>query len=920
MLVYESLNPIELLDCSWFLHTSLWMVPWHLFRYGVRKGVPCLYRQIRRVTYRPAHPPIPRIVLIRVDGEAVPVNLVEDQASVNIGAWSSFEAANLEMNKGQDTASDSGELQDFVQSFISAGESCIATDSEARPVRTVSHQGEHQGGIAEAQDGMGLGSPASEFAEDSQLLVNQTPDEQLQISRVLVEPPNEPLPSGDIIILSIPGPHAIVSAPSDCDVDEPTGEFDQMVFPEAVVDDVRQAGSTDGLDEREASDQDPIAFSPWCVIDDYGPDESETMPETLRATSSFIGSQVTPTSAKNVRFAIGDGVGAADHWKVSLGASDTNENTCPWNLGSQLGNDDVAPVQTPVVPAGPSMDKQDTTSPERLIKPVLPKVLSEERFEGNDAVLAESPSLTGKPIVNLPSLVVRREDMRFVERDPMVPAALIEDIATRLPLQILSPIASVVVINMNCIIEVEEQSLTPLGTEELDQGLPHAGHVFGTLNDKGAACETLDIIFPQEDRSCPPSQSIEDSNSVCSPIVNCVPSLGGIRTLEIALSASATASDISMPVDTNNLAVIKTSPSAAIEVPGTNEIGVEVLYETPRYYSYGKDLARSLQNGHRGPEVSVPDAASTSINLPVVSGSPKEPDMEDQVSFVAAEKSNSMTIALTGQPVGPSGAFATGFPTTELSELISTLPVTCKEGSPLSMISTEKKIRELGHGKSREANTIPWGHRTISKLQERTLSGSMHAPAEPLPIPQTNSRFSRTSVLYETSPSMSRSVSFAGPKEVKGTITETPSKREQDLSASIHAPQRISKLEVQSSVSQSRDESNRDHRRSVTNPVVVSETKPLTKPCPPNWTAMPEVVDAFRMFKRAPSGNISSIAECTNRGPMFGVVGQKGIATNSLNSISATANIQNRWMHRSGLLLVRDLVSSDPIDFNLRPW
>ena len=912
MLVYELLNPIELLDCSWFLHTSLLMVPWHLLRYGVRKAAPCLNRKIRQVTYKSTHPPIPRIVLIRVDGEAVPVNLVEDQASANIGVWSSFETANLDMNDGQDTASDSGEPQDSMQSFISAGESCIATEFEARPRRTVSHQGEHQGGIAESQNGMGLGLLA-EFAKDSQLFVNQIPDEQLQFSPVLIETTNEPLRSveKDIIILSIPGPDTLVSTPSDCDVDEPTGKFDQMVFPEAVVDDVRQDGSTDGLGEREASDQDPIAFSPWSLIDDYGPDESETLPETLR-TSSFIGSQVTLSSMKNVHSAIGDGVGATGRSQVSSSASDANENTCPWNLGSQLGNDGVAPVQTPVVPFGLSMDKQNTASPEQLIKPVLPKVLSEERVEGNDVVLAESPSLTRKPIVNLPSLVVRREDMRFVERDPMIPAALIEDIATRSPLQLLSPIAPIVVINMNCIIGAEEQGLTPLGTKELDQGLPHAGHVFGTLNDKGAACETLDIIIPREHRSCPPSPSIEDSNSVCSSRVNCEPSLGCIRALEIALSAPATVSDVGMPVATNNLAVIKTGPSAAIEVPGTHEIGVEVLYETPRYYSDGRDLAGSLQNGLRGPEVRVPNETSTRIHLPVVSESPEEPDMEDQVSFVAAEKSDS-----TGQPVGPSGAFATGFPTTDLSGLVSALPVTCKEASPLSMISAENKIREVGHGKSREADTIPWGHRTILRPQERTLSGSMHAPAEPLPIPQTNSHFSQTSVFYETSSALIQSVSFAGPEEV---IAEIPSKREQDLSASIHAPQRISKPEVQSSVSQSQDKSNRDHRRSVTNPIMASERKLLTKPCPPNWTAMPEVVDAFRMFKRAPSGNISSIAECTNRGPMLGAVGQKGIATNSLNNISATANIQNRWMHRSGLLLVRDLVSSDPVDFNLRPW
>ncbi|KAN0083983.1 hypothetical protein V8E55_007487 [Tylopilus felleus] len=261
---------------------------------------------------------------------------------------------------------------------------------------------------------------------------------------------------------------------------------------------------------------------------------------------------------------------------------------------------------------------------------------------------------------------------------------------------------------------------------------------------------------------------------------------------------------------------------------------------------------------------------------------------------------------------------------TKLAERISPLPDTCVEANPFSSTPAGKKNGESNHGESREVDTMSSEDpRTISKSPtKRTLSGSMHAPLPEDLVPQTNSHIDRISVLYETPPSSTHSVSLSKPEDDMGcpsTITETISKRNQDLSASIHAPQRMSNREMQPSVSPPQDEINRDHHRSIISPVV-SETQPVKKPCSPNWMAMPEVVDAFRMFKEVSSGNaiqrVSSISESSSRGPMLGTVGQKGIATNSLNNMSATASIQNRWMHGNGLLLIRDIVSSDPADFN----
>lgn len=859
-------------------------------------------------------------MLIRVDGEAVLVNFVEDHpANADVGGWSPLESAKLDMRHSQSATTDSGESQSLMKSLVSDGESRVGEKFEALPTRTVSHQDR----ITEAREDTGLGFPTSEFAEESQPFVNQILDEQLEIYPVLVKAAGEPLQpikKGT----PIPGLDTLIITPSDCNIDERTDEFDQLVFLEAGVDDVLRDGM-DSLEEREGSDTD-VAFSPWNLIDDHSPDESETSSETVSVTNSSVGLQDTPIPVKNVRFAVGDDASAVDCWQVSLNVSHTDEYTCASNFGGQLGDEGDVSVHIPVVPFDPSTDEQDATSPEQVTEPILPVVLSEERREENDVVFAEccSPSLTGKPKVNLPSVVAIREDLQFVEMIPMVPVAFIEDIATRSPLQIFSPITPAVVISMKYIIEAEkEETLTSPGTEELVQGLRHAEHAFdwaGTLNDNSAACETSDIVS-REDISNPPTRSIEGSNSV-SPITDRKPPLGDARALDIALS-----SEIGVPMASTSPVATNTDTSAAIEVPGTNELGAETLYETSRHYSDEGGLAKSLRNELQGPDVSVPNGATSRIDLAAVSESSGESSVEDQVTFVTAGKSDSTITTLTSQPVDLSGASATD---SELlmksSKQLLALSDTCKDATSLSMISAHRKADELNHGKGREAGAMPWDHAsTTSKPPpERTLSGSMHAPSESWRIPQTDSHINLTSVLYETSPFVAHFVSLAKPDEGKrGTsmIAESTSKPKQDLSASIHAPQKRYMPEVQSSVSQSRDESNRDHHRSVTNPVVVPERKSATKPCPPNWTAMPEVVDAFRMFKQAPREKtirrVSSLAECTNRGP---VVGQKGTATSSLNNTSATANIQSRWMHESGLLLVRDLVSSDPVDFNLRTW
>lgn len=983
MLDYESLNPAELLHYPPFLYASLWTVP----PSAARKAVSCL--SLPQQVARKAHPPIPGIILTRADGETVPVNFVEDHSpDVNIDVGSSFEAANLEMGDGWNATEDDRKA---LNSLISTSESRVATEFEAPrlPLRTVYHQGEHQGGVTKNRNGFGIGidSPVPKLSEDeSRLFVNKILNEQLQTSLDLVEAVSESLQSVDkgVAILPILGSDTRSGAPSDRDVEERTGEFEEMALPETQVDDAGR-DDTDSLEEREEPDQDHEALGSISLSDDPAPDKTRTLPETMDETGSSAALQ---TPMKNVQLLVGDNsetekMGGLQ--QTSSSVPQMGEYIRNWNLGNQSKDDGVV---TLLVPFNTLADEQDTTFLVQLTMPVLPAVSDDGRVEEDD-VLAElfSPSPTSKPIVNLPSLVTPREDMRLQEMDPTVLTALVEDVVTRSPPQIYSLITPVVVINMNINVEVEERPKS-LGTEELGPGLPDVGHAPKTSNKNGEAYETVS----PEDVSSP---SIDNLDPASSSVVNCEPPYVNVRTLEVeaAFPPLGTTSEIGMPVPTTSPVAKNTNPSAATEIPETNEPQVEVLYETPVQGTLrgqevsvsgktvtgidlpavseslkepdvkvevdsipaeksetatiildgqsaslfgasvnelssacGENLAGSVQDVLQKPEVSTSEPTSTGIDLPTVSESPNAPNTEDVVISKLAQESDYMTINFDCQHGNLFGALATEVSTSKDARVSALLDAN-EEANPLSMVkevlwdhlsSTSKPALE--RTLSGSIHALPEPPTLMSKpAPERTLAGSMHAPLGCLPVSQSNTDISRSSVLYETSPFMTPSVlvmTAEEGKEIKNMITEATSKRKQGLAASIHAPRRTPKSEVQSSVSEPRDQSNRDRRRSLTNP--------MTSEAMPNWAAMPDVVEAFRMFKQASDGKtirrVSSVVESSCRGPMLGVVGRKGIATKSQNNISVTANIQNRWMDGNGLLLVRSLVPSDPADFNLRAW
>lgn len=889
------------------------MEPWHLLRYGVRRAIICLHWRFRRVNCKSASP-IPRIVLIRVDGEAVPVSFAEDhQASLDIRAVRSpLESENVEMDNSRSAAAEGEEeCLDMVPSSVYGGVSCIATESEALSMRAGSHEGEHQGGVAKAQDGIGL-----EFAVDVHV-VNEAPVWQAENSSVFIETENEPPVSVEKDTL--PAPNTLMDTADDsCGADGGTDNFEHMAFLKAAANDVSQ-DVADVLDEREDQDQD-LAFIQRSLVNDHDPDELETSSEIDITARPLEGSE---DLAKNVRFDVCDDPGRTDCWQAPLNVSHTDiyyPTRARIVESHQPGNDRTGLVEIPMVPFEPPMDR---TSPEQVTRPV-PLVVREGVAEIEAPAQFPLPSANQEPVVNLPLFVGAREDGPFVEMDPMIPAALIENVATVSPLQIPCPTMPVVVINMKCTVREEKQNSTPLRTEGLDQ---YPFRQTETLDHNAAACEILDIVAPRQHGSCRTSPPINGLYPTCSPIFDIGPPLGDSRTIiELSASLAAEVCEIGMPAADNSLGVIGLVPCGAKEVPETDEREVEILYETPRYLFGGNDLARSLQNVFQGPEDSGPDSTNAGMHLPTVSEPPMELGIGDRANLVTAEKSDTTTITLSEQPTGFASA-ATELPTAKLSEGI--LVLSCQATSPLSVASAEQRTVRLDYGRSREFNTIPWDHpsTTPKPPPERTLSGSMHAPPASLPVEEPDDHIDRTSVVYQTSLFLTCSVPLErtdhGEAGMKPS-TDNRSERGQDLSASIHAPQGTSEAEVVPSISQSAEDNNRDHCRSATNPVAAREEEPVTKPCPPNWAAMPDVVDAFRMFKEAPRGNTirraSSIAECMNRTPMEGLVGQKGIATHSLNNTSAIANIQSRWMHGNRLLLVRDLVPSDPADFNLRSW
>ncbi|KAG9314790.1 hypothetical protein JVU11DRAFT_3878 [Chiua virens] len=218
--------------------------------------------------------------------------------------------------------------------------------------------------------------------------------------------------------------------------------------------------------------------------------------------------------------------------------------------------------------------------------------------QGNDVMFEDSlsPFLTEEPVVNLPALVIAREDRGVVDMNPMVHAMLIEDVATRSPLPNTFADVPAVVINTNCPIEaVKEQRLTR-GTGEL-----LALDREESWNEEAGGM-TSDIASPREHESWLASPSIEGPHPICSPIVDIQSPVGDV--LETALPTSAPVSETGLLLAHIDLVVTDASPSGTRGVPRTNEIEAEVIYETHRFgaLSDGEDFSRSLRNDPEGSE------------------------------------------------------------------------------------------------------------------------------------------------------------------------------------------------------------------------------------------------------------------------------------------------------------------------------
>lgn len=729
-------------------------------------------------------------------------------------------------------AIEGGEFQDLAP----CSNSGLAAGFESS-MPTISFQSERKEERNKAQKWIGRGLFSFESGEGSQSLIDEVSDQGVECSSVFVEAENEPPHSLEENILTLPiSDTFLVTASDSGDVQEGPGDYQQTPFLEVANNDIYQ-NSTDNSGDGEVQDQDPT-LGPWIVVDGQGPYRSDA-PDTA---SSSTGSQDTPP--KNVPFAVHhDDTDPADDQQVPLGASCADERPgCLKALKILLcdnGDDSARTKQNSVDPFDTPMKQAPLDQATQL---VFAAVLGEEAVEDIDMLTQSlTPPSPEQPVVNLPSLIAIREDVRFIEIDLIFPSPLMENIVTRSPHQIHCPIMPAVVIHMTSDIKKVEERLTPSESKELNQGMSEKD----TPNGMAVACGTLDINS-REYRTFPQSPSIEGLRLVCPSNV--------------------------------------------------------------------KD--HTVQ----GSGISVPET----MGLSTVLESRKEPGTEDQ-----AGKFDNITTTLSCQSVSSSCTEATELLTTKPSQEV--LPLPCNEASPLPMIPDVMKIDKLDDGKSRESNTLPQDHPKLilKPSPERTLSSSMHAPSEGLPDPQPKKHSDQALILYEKSLLSTYPLQAGKVDEddeaVTNTMAENRSEREHDLFASIHAPTKVSKAEVHPSVSQSRDANHRDRRRSVTTPVVESEKKPKTNSCAPNWAAMPDVVDASRAFREAHSSEnslrrASSIAECTSKAPKVGAVGRKGIATNSLNNTCVTANMQSRWMNGSGLLLVRDLVPSDPADFNLRTW
>ncbi|KAF9220402.1 hypothetical protein BS17DRAFT_882389 [Gyrodon lividus] len=883
-----------------------------------KKAISWLRRLFQWVTYKPVRPPVPRIVVIRVDGEAVPVNCVEDrQVVADTNGWLDQELEE-DFSRTTTSSAQTRTTRDIDIPPLASGstaETHVIVDVDAyyldhAPMALV----EQLDVIVKSPSDNGPGSPTSdsETLDAAEPPTHEIPGDQPEMLDAPIGAPDELPFEIEEAISIIPLLDCVTPTPSNCEDVLDDIELQSLLdMVTHAAHDLDQEGADDVEEQKSPSmNSEEFTSSQWSLVHVSELDGFESSAEPDESGTATLSSkpQHTPPIMKSVRFAIPDDLDVAERSEVPLIVLDTEACNCALDSAKELEPDGYMPLHVPEAQDGIGTDLKEVIPIMLASDPIFPVVLDEvERQEGELLFLELlPPSSVESPVIEVPSSESVCTDIDLLAIASIaVPPVPIDDVATRSPAQVLSPIIPAMVANMpSCVVETvpesEEGPLEPR-TEEPVPPLSHGElSLMGTPDDKVNARGTMPgIVYSDEESSGLSSSRTDDMTTppVATPMVDSDPGSSEIQPVEILSSASALLAMVpaAYMISPSQQDATTEKPSTVTEDVKGNGAELAVASRSTEHLPITEHVATSLpKNGPLIPSVALPGAP-------------------DDIPHSAAETKSQHTMP---------------------SKRLSAASGTYKEFVPESMKFAVEKIANTDGGTS-NASTKPdvWELPNAAKNTapcERLLSGSIHAPSESVPY-ETHAPL--TTPISSSSAVLTESRSFSRLPTIADNTAQrmAPYMTRRNLSASMHAPQ-ITVDHTEGSprrhLHTQHAEVDVNHHPYVTSlPRMSSEWKPVPKPSPPDWTAMPDVVAAYRTFKQAPSRNtlqkVPSMVERANKRPMGTVIDQKGSATNSLDSTPVTASsfmksVVGFRVHGSGLPLVRDQVSSNPTDFDLR--
>ncbi|KIJ60342.1 hypothetical protein HYDPIDRAFT_32308 [Hydnomerulius pinastri MD-312] len=918
---------------DWLFQLNLWAVPWLLLRYNSRKAMSYLPRLFRWIASRRAvSPPVLRIHVIRVDGEAVPATFDMDPHGAahvdDVGdVWNQEIGAGLILQPpGPETAHDIPSLASDpnVHSYFAPESRSDTMEPCLQESTTTINEVFHSGEVIGAAGGYSSGSISCSRTPNGVRKVHRDQPRICHapegVSNGLHVKTTEAAP--DAVFPNAICPSETPSSP--CDLSESTihevetGPLNQAVRESPEIDQDTM-NDTKHLERAIESGEEAYASGPWEIVDASELEVPDKPSDSagLDPATPVLDSSPAPPIVKSVRFAIPNELEVEGRCQVvlvtpqvegSCRGSDSKEEDPEVGgtkrlqvltaqespliedfdlagLGEVVTALDSAPVPDQDVEELEDEKQQVSKGQEdTLIVDLheIPKVHPMELAEGQQETATQpdiaSPAFsTPDPvIVKLPvvELVRAHADLLTGSSVTLSPAP-IRDTTTRSPPQ-EQPTEFSVVINMarhipETVSVPEEQPPTPQVSLSLSLDL------------------TLCQVETTDDEMDEPKTALNSDRE---------PSIPPTSPTEIVIAPS-----VQSPKATIELGVASVRPP--LEIDDSREVGSTLALES------------SLSTPMKGEALDFSPGTQSDSLIPCAATA-------DAPTYASKH------VQATEQLTAPSQRIRSA-----ARSFMEFVPRHSKSaGENNAKLSHEAKddrvILDVLELPVKTENVAP---------RERLLTASIHAltgsrsPSREVPRPAQLSapELHDAHKFYTTRPgpiALSEAKPFSRLPAIADNTTQRLAGKEarRNLSASIHAPQTM--VEPVKKVAHAEPQVRHaelagDHRRHVTSPFITScEWNPVPDPSPPNWAAVPGELGATNSIKRTHSFNrlrsYLAPADCTIRRPKS-TVNQKGSATYLVDSTSVAApSFANGNALDVPVGNSPSRLTSNPFDFRLR--